>query len=121
MALPDPVSITISGTASALARTGSGINSGAFMSADGLMKLSVSHQKSGKKTRSLIRLDKTKAVTDPVIPAQNIIVKNSPYLVIEHGDVGLTNAEIIADVVGFLNMLTASTNAILTKVVQTEA
>jgi len=115
MAFADPQSVTISGSATSLPRTGSGIKEGAFGSADGTITLKVSHQQSGKKIRSVIRMVKTKAVTDPSIPAQNIVVTSAPYLVYERTGVGLTQAEMIADIVGFLANLTASSNANLTK------
>lgn len=120
MALADPQSVTISGTTSSLARTGSSVNSGTFGSGDGRIVETVSHQNSGKKTRHLIRLDHSKVAADPFQSSLNAVYSMATYMVIEVPAVGYTVAEAKAVVDGFIAQLSASTGAMVTKVLGNE-
>lgn len=120
MALADPQSVTISGSAISLPRTGSSVNSGTFGSGDGLVTETVSHQNSGKKTRHLVRLDHSKVAADPFQSSVNAKYNMAVYMVIEVPSVGYTVAEAKAVVDGFIAQLSASTGALVTKVLGNE-
>lgn len=120
MALSDPQSVTINAVAIPLPRTSSGVNQGAFTANDSNAKLSISHQ-FGKRNRHVIRLDTRKVAADPLNTAQNLQYSESVYLVIDHPPVGYTVAQTKLDVDGFLALLTASSGAIVTKIVGGES
>lgn len=119
MAYADPQSITVTGAASSLPRTGSGIATGNFTSADGTVKLTVSHAY-GKRTRRQLRVDLKKIAADP-ITAQNAYFGASAYIVVDAPPVGFTNAELVTLIVGLADYLKASTNAAATKLVGGES
>jgi hypothetical protein len=114
MSYADPQSVTISGTAISLPRTGAGLNSGEFTSSDGLTAMSVSHNY-GKRTRRAIRLTTSKISADPLVPSQNTRSSMSVTLVIDVPVNGYTVAEEKAAVDGFLAALTAATGAKITQ------
>lgn len=120
MAFSDPQSITISGTANSLPRTGSGSASGTFVKDDGTVKLSVSHTY-GKRTRRLIRVDHRKIAPDPLQPATNVPYTASVYMVVDAPSAGYSNAELKAIVDGFTAYLTASTGARVTQLLGGES
>lgn len=92
MAFADPQSVTINSVATSLPRTGSGESTGNFTSADGAVKLTVSHQY-GKRTRRQYRLTQTKTAADALIPSQNVVLNMSAYLVVDHPKNGFTVTE----------------------------
>jgi hypothetical protein len=114
MALADPQSVTISGTAVSLPRTSSGLNSGVFTSADGAVKLTVSHT-NGKRNRHFIRIDHSKIASDPFIPAQNAKSTMSFYVVADVPPAGYTVTEAKAVIDGFVSLLNASSGALILK------
>lgn len=89
----DPQSVTVNAVAIPLPRTASGINSGAFNSADGNTKLSIAHQY-GKRNRRTVRLDTRKIAADPLLDGVSREYSMSTYLVIDHPTVGFSNAEV---------------------------
>jgi hypothetical protein len=115
MALSDPQSVTINAVAISLPRTSSSVNAGAFTSNDGTVKETVSHQY-GKRTRHLIRIDHSKIAADPLISAQNIKHSMSTYMVFDVPVTGYTVAEAKQVVDGFIAQLSASSGALITKV-----
>jgi hypothetical protein len=123
MALADPQSITpTGGSAISMPRISSGALSGAFASADALTGLSVSHQVvSGGVVRHLFRIDQSKLVTDPFTPANSRYAKAYAYLVVGQPSFGYSAAECIALAGGMMTGLTATSNALLTKVVGRES
>jgi len=114
MAFADPQSVTINAVAIPLPRTSFGANTGAFQSADGLTKLSVSHTY-GSRTRRLIRLDSSKIAADPLLAGVNVKASMSCYLVVDQPLVGYdsTATKLVTD--GFLAYLTASSGAKMTQ------
>jgi len=120
MAFADPQSITVNAVAISLPRTGSGINTGTFTSADGNTKLTVSNQY-GKRTRRSLRFDLTKIAADPLISAQNIRYSMSANLVVDLPVTGFTVAEAKLLLDGMMTYLTASTGAKLTQLLGGEA
>lgn len=109
----DPQALTI-GSALSLPRIGTGLNSGTFQTADGLVVLKNSHLY-GKRTRRTIRIDHSKVAADPLVAAQNLRYSASVYLVVDAPPVGYTPADLTSICTGLFTNLTASTNANLTK------
>jgi len=110
----DPQSVTIVGGAVSLPRISSGVNAGAFQSADGLTKLSVGSQY-GNRTRRTARLDLSKVAANPFDSTLNARYSMSLYVVLDVPTVGYTTADIVTNGAGLLTWLTASTNAKLTQ------
>lgn len=118
--LADPQTVTINAVAQTLPAIARGVNNSSYQKDDGSVKLSVSHQY-GKRTRRTVRLDYSKIVADPLVPAQNQKVSMSTYLVIDQPITGLTIAEIKQVVDGLTAYLTASSGAKVTSVVGGES
>lgn len=114
MSFADPQNVTINAVAIPMPRTSSGVNSGVFTSADGNTRMSVSHAY-GKRTRRTIRLDSTKVASDPLLPAQNVKLSDSVYLVVDAPIAGISNTELKQHIDGFLAALTASSGAKITQ------
>lgn len=113
MSFADPT-ITISGTPIALKRTGSGMGSGTFSSADGLVQMNVSHS-NGKRVRRTLGLNHSKITADPLIPSQNVKPAMRTYIVVDTPVNGYTVAEAKGVVDGLLAALTASSGALVTQ------
>jgi hypothetical protein len=120
MAFTDPQTITISGTAIPLPRVSTGDGSSKYMSADGLVSLNASHAY-GRRTRRVLRLDHSKLTSDPFIPTQNTKVSMSNYIVFDVPPAGYTNADIIAVYNGFKAVYTATTDALIAKLIGGES
>jgi len=114
MSFADPQSVTIVGGASSLPRISSAENKGAFQSADGLNRLSISHAY-GTRVRRTARLDLSKVAADPFESTVNQRYSMSCYLVVDVPPVGYTTADIVTNSAGLLTWLTATTNAKLTQ------
>lgn len=119
--LADPQSVTISGTAISLPRTSSAKDSGEFRSADGVAVESVSHQYGAKRTRHLFRLDHNKIAPDPLISSTNIKYSMSAYIVVDVPVTGYTVAEQKAVIDGLLAQLSATSGALITRVLGGES
>ncbi|DAD51711.1 TPA_asm: coat protein [ssRNA phage Esthiorhiza.2_28] len=113
MSFADPT-VTIGGTAIALPRTSSGSNAGEFTSADGAIKVTVSHSY-GKRTRRVLRLSSNKISADPLIPSQNRPTSMSTYIVVDSPVNGYSVAEAKAVVDALVAFLTASSGARVTQ------
>lgn len=120
MSLIDPQSITISGVTTTLPKVSLGKNQSEYLSADGLMRLTASHAY-GRRTRRVLRFDHSKITADPFIPAQNTKVSMSQYLVTDVPVAGYTLAEIQAIYAGFKGLYTASSDAVITKLLGGES
>lgn len=120
MAFADPQTIKISGVEQTLPRVNTGNYQSTYLSADGLYKLTISTQ-NGSRKRHLYRVDVTKTTTDPFIPADNVEVSMSAYIVIDRPLVGYSNAESLAVVVGLLEAATATSNSDITKLLGSES
>jgi hypothetical protein len=120
MALADPQSIKISGTTTSLPRTSTSGNSSVYESADGTIKVTLSTQ-NGNRKRQTWRVDVSKITADPFIPAQNTSVSMSFYIVIDRPPAGYTNADALAVIVGALEALTGTEDAIIKKLLGGES
>jgi len=120
MAFTDPQSVTISGTAISLPRVSTGVGTSEYRSADGLVALSASNSY-GKRTRRVLRLDHAKITADPFIPTSNTKVSMSNYIVFDVPVAGYTNAEALAVYAGFKAAYTATSDALITKLLGGES
>lgn len=120
MAFADPQSITISGSTISLPRVSTGNYESSYLSGDGLVNLKAASAL-GRRTRRTIRVDHTKVTADPFIPAQNVKVGMSAYLVFDIPPAGYTNADVKAVYVGFNSLYTASTHALIDKLLGGES
>jgi len=120
MSLADPQTVTISAATTPLPRTSVDKDESEYTSGDGLIKLLVSHSV-GKRTRRLIRIDHGKLSSDVYKPTENVKVGMSVYTVFDLPPAGYTSAEALAVWVGFNAQLTASSNAVITKVLGGES
>lgn len=115
MAYADPQTVTVNSVAQTLARLGMGPSSGTFAKDDGSYKLLLSHAVRGGRNQRLIRLENYKTATDPLVPTQNAPYNMSAHLVVNVPKVGYTIAEQSLAVQGFLAYLSASSYAVVTK------
>lgn len=120
MAFSDPQSITISGTTIPLPRTSTGQNGSEYTSADGLVKLSAQSSYS-KRTRRVLRVDHSKVSPDVYVPTQNVKVGTSIYLVFDHPVAGYTSTELMAIYTGFKTQFSATSDALITKLLGGES
>jgi hypothetical protein len=114
MAYADPQSVTVSGTAVSLPRTGFSPTGGSFTSSDGKYKLEVSHQY-GRRQRRSIRLTESKISADPLVPSTNTRTSMSVYMVVDTPLNGVTAAEAKAVVDAFVAYMAASSGARVTQ------
>jgi len=110
----DPQTVTISGAANTLARTGISTSVGTFSKDDGLVGLAVG-QSLGRRNRRSIRLNHRKIAADPFDSSVNAEYSMSAYLVVDTPKVGYTVAEAKAVVDALVAYLAASTGAKVTQ------
>ena len=120
MALTDPQSVTISGSAVSLPRITTGDNSAGYRSADGYTDMQISHTY-GRRNRHRIRLHNSKYAADPLSPALNRPFDMSMNVVIDVPDSGYTAAEAKAVCDALLAYLSASSGAVVTKLLGGES
>lgn len=120
MAFSDPQSITISGTAISLPRVSSGDGTSKYLSADGLTQLTASSAY-GRRTRRVLRVDQSKIAADVFVPAQNVKVGMSCYLVFDLPPAGYDNTAAKAVWSGFNTLITASSGAAIDKLLGGES
>lgn len=120
MALADPQSIKINGTTSSLPRVNTGNFESEYLSADGTVRLKVSTT-NGRRKRQQIRLDLNKITTDPFDTSQNVEVSESIYIVVDRPPSGFTNEEALKAIEGFVELLSASTYALVKKALASES
>jgi hypothetical protein len=120
MAFTDPQSVTISAVTTPLPRVSTGVGNSEYQSSDGLIHLSASSAY-GRRTRRVLRLDHSKITPDPFISSQNVKVSMSNYIVFDVPVAGYTNAEQLAVYNGFKALYTASTDALITKLLGGES
>lgn len=120
MAYSDPQTITISGTGITLPRVSTGENNSKYLSSDGLVALSASSSY-GKRTRQVLRVDHSKIAPDTFVPAQNVKQSMSCYIVFDRPAVGYTVADALAVYTGFNTLYTASSSALISKLLAGES
>lgn len=120
MAFSDPQSITIDGVTTSLPRVFSEGYESKYQGANGLVVLEASSQ-FNTRTRQLLRINQTKTTSDPYIPANNREVSMSCYMVFDRPNVGFTDDDAFKLYTGFNSMYTASTSALVKKVLAGES
>jgi len=121
MAIADPQSVTIGGVANSLPRTGSGDNHGVFTKDDRTVALKVTHSPNKTRVRRSVRLDFSKIAADPLLAGVNREASMSAFVNIDAPLVGLTVTEQKDVVKGLIAALTASTDALLIKIIGGES
>jgi hypothetical protein len=122
MALTDPQSITVSAATSSLPRTSVEGDKSEYTSSDGLIKLTADHTpaKQGR-VRRLLRIDHSKLTSDPYKPSDNVKVGMAIYIVFDIPPAGYSATEQLAVYTGFKTMFSASSDALITKVLGGES
>lgn len=116
MALADPQSVTVNGSAQTLPRTSVGPNASTYTTADGTVQLSVSSTY-GKRIRHTVRVTSNKIAADPLVSGVNLRVSASAYLVWDGPQAGFSAAEQKELVLAVATWLSANTGANATKFV----
>jgi hypothetical protein len=98
--LADPQSVTVNAVAKSMPRISSTGLKSEYLKDDETFRLTVSHQKSGKRIRSMVRLDQRAVVADP-LTAVNDYETLSFYCVIDRPEVGFSATEVDYLVQGF--------------------
>jgi hypothetical protein len=120
MAFADPLSVTISAVTVPLPRTSQSGDETIYQSSDGLWQVLASHD-SGKRNRHLLRFNHSKLAPDPFRPADNVKVSMSNYIVFDVPPTGYSNAEQLAVYTGFKTLYTATSDALITKLIAGES
>lgn len=117
MSYADPQTITFpTAGAASCPRIGSGLNTGAFLSATGNTKLEISHQTTGRnRVRSTARLTSKKVSADPLVTGNNLDYRTTVYLVVDRPATGYTAAELKDITDAFATWMTASSAANMVK------
>jgi hypothetical protein len=97
-----------------------GNNKSEYVSADGLIRLSAAHTY-GRRTRRVLRLDHSKITADPFIPTTNAKVSMSNYMVFDVPIAGYSGSEALAVYAGFKTLFTASSDALIVKLLGGES
>jgi hypothetical protein len=121
MALSDPQSITLNSVANSLPKVSVGDMKSTYQKDDATVKLSVQHNVGKTTTRRVVRLDTTTIAADPLLPDVNRVVPFAAYLVVVSPNVGMSLATQKDAVKGLITQLTASSDAVLTKVLGGES
>lgn len=115
MAFSDPLSTTIGGTTYPLARVSSGLNQANYQSSDGTVALKAAHTLGKARNSRVISLEQSKFSADPFKPAENLKNFARVNLTISEPATAFTVAERVALVKALTTMISASSDALLTK------
>lgn len=116
MALADPQSVTVGGSAATLARTSTGTNTSSYSKDDGTVLMSVAHNY-GRRYRRTARITSNKIATDPLITGVNVRLSASAYVVLDVPSSGFSALEQKELLLAIATWLSASTGANATKLV----
>jgi len=115
----DPQTVTVSGSAKTLNRTGSTATGGEFATADRALQMSVAHQY-GRRTRHTIRLKTDSLVANPLVSGQNINQSTTVSLTVDL-PTGYDTAAAKASVDALLANLSATSGANIAKLLGGES
>lgn len=93
MAFTDPQVVTINAVAKSMPRVKVDGLSAIYQLSDESVKLTLSHQKSNKRIRSMARIDQRAIVPDP-LTSVNDFETLSFYVVVDRPEVGFTSAQV---------------------------
>lgn len=121
MAFSDPQSVVISAATIPLPRVNTGNNSSVYQSADGFVKLTASSAY-GKRYRRVLRLDHSKITASPLLPSTNVPASMSTYIVFDTPPPGYySNADVLAVYAGFKALYSATSDALVSKLIAGES
>lgn len=103
----DPQSVTIAGVAKSMPRISSNLMKSVYQTNDETYTLTISHQVSGERVKSLIRLDRKAIVQNPTTSLLDYDIL-SVYVVIERPKFGFTSTEVNDTVAGLKTLLDAT-------------
>lgn len=103
----DPQTVTVNAVAQTLAAISREPMASTYREDVGEYELVISHQETPKRNRRVVRLNRTIVTADPFIPANNVEVSSSYYLVIDAPIAGYTNTQLKDDVLGLAAWLTS--------------
>lgn len=115
MALADPQTVTINTVAQTLNQVEVDRQRTLYQKADETVKLTVSHQQSGQRTRRMIRLEQRVLATNPLTSQQDYRTAVA-YIVIEQPEYGFSITELGYLVTALCGWCTTGTNT--TKVLE---
>nr|QDH86489.1 MAG: hypothetical protein H2BulkLitter11909_000003 [Leviviridae sp.] len=120
MALTDPIALTINSVGLTLPKISVVGDETIYSTADGLVQVKASHDYA-KRNRHLLRIDHSKVTADPFIPADNVKVGMSNYIVFDVPAAGYTATEALQVYQGFKTWFTATSDAVITKLLGGES
>jgi len=100
----DPQVVTVNAVAKSMARILILGTSATYQMSDETFKLTISHQKSNKRIRSMVRIDQRAVVADP-LTAENDYETLSFYFVIDRPEVGFSQTQVEQLVAGLKTWL----------------
>lgn len=107
MAFTDPQTVTIDAVDNTLNRVKSDGTRSEYQSSDESVKLTLSHQESGDRTRRMARVDQRVVAADP-LTSVNEYKKLGVYIVIDEPEYGFTDTEINNVVQGLATWLSTA-------------
>jgi hypothetical protein len=100
----DPQSVTVNAVAQSMPRISTGTNSSVYQKSDETFKLSISHQKTKDRIRSMARIDQRAIVADPLTSANDFQTLTF-YVVIDRPFYGFTSTQTDQLITGFKSWL----------------
>lgn len=104
----DPQTVTVNAVAQTLPAVSREPMKSLYREDIGEYELVIAHQENRSRNRRTIRLNRRKTTADPFIPANNVEVSHSVYLVIDAPIAGFTNTELKDDILGLVAWLTSA-------------
>lgn len=104
----DPQTVTVNAVGQTLPAISRETFKSTYRKDTGEYTLSISHQEGAKRNRRVVRIDRTIVTTDPFIPAQNVEVSHSIYLVIDVPLAGFSSTQVKDDILGLTGWLTSA-------------
>lgn len=122
MALADPLSVTVGGQTIPLSRIATGDVSGKFLSGDHMTTVLVYPRTTaaGRKA-NVIQLRRKKVTTDPLVSTTNIEVEASVSVTVNLPPAGFTSSDVVDLFTALTGLMSGSSNAVLTKLVNGES
>ncbi len=111
MAYIDPQSITVNAVPYSLPRQITGTTVGRFISADAVREVTIDPRGSAKRRRNVVRFYTKRNVLDPLGSGLSTQVQSMVSVTIDRPTSGVTDAEVVLDLLGLIKWLTDSTNA----------
>lgn len=103
----DPQTVTVNSVGIDLNQISREGQKAVYRSSDGEYSLTISHVE-GTRNRRVVRLDRQTISTDPFIPANNVRVSHSAYMVFDTPVSGFSVADLAFDIEGLVGWLTST-------------